>query len=70
MSLIRTILVMTRLWGLPRPGFITREKDLDLNSKLFSMISKLMENPEEEGLLDECLILPSLVIRIILDVIN
>jgi hypothetical protein len=67
-SLIRDILVMLRLWGLPRAGFITREKDLDLNSKLFSMISKLKDNPEDESLLDECLILPSLVIVPELDV--
>ena len=59
--MIRDILVMMRLWALPRPGFITREKDLDLAAKLFSMICKLKENPEDESLLDECLILPSLV---------
>ena len=38
-----------------------REKALDLNSKLFTMIGKLKDKPDDENLLDECLILPSSV---------
>ena len=59
--MIRDLMVMMRLWKLPKPGFITREKDLDLNAKLFSMVMRLEEKPEDEKLHDECLILPSLV---------
>jgi len=68
LTMIRDLLVMMRLWALPRPGFITREKDLDLNAKLFSMTLRLKDNPEDEKLHDECLILPSLVIVPGLDV--
>jgi len=68
LNLIRDILLLTRLWGVPKAGFITREKDLDLNAKLYSMICRLKENAEDESLLDECLILPSLVIVPYLDV--
>ena len=34
---------------------------MDLNGKVYSMVTKLREKPEDESLLDECLILPSLV---------
>merc|ERR1711915_361666 len=57
-----------RLWGIPKAAFITREKDLDLNAKIFTMLGKLKENADDESLLDECLILPSQVIVPGLDV--
>ena len=61
LGMMRDILVILRLWGIPKANFITREKDLDLNSKIFTMLGKLKESPEDETLLDECLILPSQV---------
>jgi len=69
LQIIREIIVLLRLWNFPRSAINSREKDLDLNAKVYNMVSKLREKPEDESLLDECLILPSLVIIPDLDIL-
>jgi len=69
---IRELLVMIRLWGVVRLPVITghlwggsggmdQHNPHDLIAKLFSMMTRLRDQQEDEGLKDECLMLPSQV---------
>ena len=58
LSILRELLVMIRLWNISKVNIICTEKGLDLTARLFSMISKLKKKPDEESLMDECLMLP------------
>jgi len=62
LSILRELLVMIRLWNISKVNIICTEKGLDLTARLFSMISKLKKKPDEESLMDECLMLPHRVI--------
>jgi len=62
LEVIREIAVLIRLWAFPRPAITSREKDMDLPGKVYNMVTRLREKPDDDSLMDECLILPSLVI--------
>ena len=58
LPLLREILTVMRLWNMTKVNIICLEKELDLTSRLFSMISRLIKKPDDEQLIDECLMLP------------
>jgi len=55
---LRELLAIARLWSLSRVSIITTQKDVDLTATLFSLVTRLVRSPEDEGLVDECLMLP------------
>ena len=58
LQLLRETLTVMRLWNMSEVNIMCTEKELDLTTRLFSMISKLIKKPDDEGLQDECLMLP------------
>ena len=70
LPLLREILTVMRLWTMTRVNIICLEKELDLTSRLFSMISRLIKKPDDESLMDECLMLPHKVMIPPLDTLH
>ena len=70
LPLLREILTVMRLWNMTKVNIICLEKELDLTSRLFSMISRLVKKPDDEPLMDECLMLPHKVMIPPLDTLH
>jgi len=72
LPLLRQLLAVSKLWGLGREATrsIQQEKDTDLTSKLFSLVSKLARKQDDESLIDECLMLPHKVMIPPLDTLH
>ena len=70
LPLLREILTVMRLWNMTKVNIICLEKDFDLTSRLFSMISRLVKKPDDEPLMDECLMLPHKVMIPPLDTLH
>lgn len=62
---LRQLLLLIRIWGSTkdgiRPQFTKTDDSFDIVSTLFSLITRFMENPNDESMLDDCLRLPSQV---------
>ncbi|KAL1132653.1 hypothetical protein AAG570_010605 [Ranatra chinensis] len=64
---LRQLLVIIRVWGLLRasclPLFVRSAENLDVLALLFKLLSKLVQHSHEpdDGLIDECCLLPSQV---------
>jgi len=70
-QILRHLLACIKLWNLSRESAsLCSEKDTDLTSKLYNLVTRLARKQDDETLIDECLMLPHKVMIPPLDILT